>query len=210
MRGRPIYWLIGVLITIVLLQQTCGNVGTYEDSEVVSVKWDTLITPWDSVPYTVYQDKPIPYDVYHYQDTGSIQYVWGGTTIDTAALIKDYLSAYYYLDTIINDSSTMLVIIEDTVAGNRITGRRVDFQDLKGDIIITKTQEIVKRRLKLFIGGTISGDLTSIGAGPSIGILTRKDKLFTFGNNLMGEQPNILISSYWKISFRRNKKIKVN
>ena len=106
--------LIVVLLIIIFLMRECsgttdnGNGGGKIDTTVIeTVKWDTLRIP--EVTYvpkwrTKYVTKTVPTDV------------------DTAAILKDYYSLYYYSDTLEIDSIGNIVI-NDTVTQNKIVSR---------------------------------------------------------------------------------------
>ncbi len=206
MKRRPLYAIIGVILLIVLLQSTCNTPKNYEgDEEVISVEWDTLRLPGDSVPYPVPTEIPVPYPIY--VDTGSIQ--WIMEDIDTLAVLREYFMQYEYIDTISNDT-TMLVIVTDTIGENKLQGRSVQFKSLRGNTIITETIKIEKKKVKFFIGLSVQGDANRLGLGPSGALLTKSDKLFTLSNDLMREQPNANLTLFWKISFRKKNKIVKN
>lgn len=106
--------LIVVLLIIIFLMRECGggssnngNGGKIDTTVIETVKWDTLRIP--EITYipkyrTKYVTKTVPADV------------------DTAAILKDYYSLYYYSDTLQIDTIGNIVI-NDTVTQNKIVAR---------------------------------------------------------------------------------------
>lgn len=204
MKGRPLYLILGIiLLVVILIQWTCNKPkgSTGENEEVISEKWDTVRLAGDPVPYPVHTEIPVPYPVYN--DTGSTK--WLEREIDTLAVLREYFKHYEYIDTISNDS-TMLVIVTDTIGENKLQGRGVQFQALRGNTLITGVKKVETKRVKFFIGLNVQGDANRLGLGPSGGLLTKRDKLITLGNDLMGEQPNAQLTLFWKVSFRKKQK----
>jgi hypothetical protein len=200
MKIRSLQIIIGVLIVVLILQRCLGGYekGSNASSDIISHTSDTITLKGDSIPYEVVNEIPVPYPIYI--DTGSIRLIL--QDVDTLEILKDYFTKYVYVDTISNDS-TILVILRDTITENRIAGRSVQFQSLRGATIITNSTTILKRRNKWFLGLGVSGNKNNMGLVPKLAILTKNDKLFTLGNNLLETQPNAELTLFWKISFRK-------
>lgn len=125
--------LIGALIVFILLKQCCPG-------KVVDVKY----LPGDSVPYTVYKDKPVP-KIVTYRDTitdtiTDTVIVDGDTVViiepvDTTKILAEYYAKVEYVDTVKNDSSA-LIVINEVLYKNRIQDRLVRFQNRKATAIV--------------------------------------------------------------------------
>lgn len=90
---------------------------TPQPSQTITIT-DTI--PGDSVPVYYIVDRPVPYEVL-VPDTIPSE-------IDTFLIIKDYLSRVAYNDTLKDDTSALVVVI-DTLQANRIKGRGFVFQN---------------------------------------------------------------------------------
>jgi len=95
------------------------------------------------------------------------------------------------------------ISITDTVTKNLISSRRYD-QHIKLPEI---TQDVVQHRNQLYIGGGLQGNFITSVDQLNLGLMlkNKKDQLYgvSIGMNTNG-QLQYGISSYWKISFRRN------
>lgn len=143
------------LILILTLLEKCGHGGG------VDVKY----IPGDSVPYTVYKDKPVPYTIIKRDTIPLYDTVWekGNTEyvlipVDTANILKDYFSQVIYKDTVKNDTSA-LIVLNETILKNRIKMREVIFQNRRPTAIIEER----KNALVFGIGGTLNGVDVSAG-----------------------------------------------
>lgn len=129
-----------------------------------------------------------------YQDTGSIQFV----NVDTFAILKDYFSNNIYSDTILNDSTGFIFIL-DTLHQNRIKSRHIN-SELYSQInyvYITKT-ESVENKNKVFWGSEVSSDGNfSVGGA----FQNKNDNIFVFKKSLKAK--NFEISYFHKIRLRK-------
>jgi|GEM_PF-1498494 len=82
----------------------------------------TVIIPGDSVPYEVLRPVPVPV----FRDTGSTR--WRDRPIDTLAIIGEYFTTNIYNDTLKDDTSALVVVI-DTVRENTLRERMLLFQN---------------------------------------------------------------------------------
>jgi len=103
----------------------------------------TVIVKGDSIAYEVAHYVP-KYITKVYRLTDTIKLL---TKIDTANILKDYFTKYFYCDTV-NDS-TILAIIKDTVSMNKITYRNVWFQNKRAQVVNYTTVETYP---KIYIG----------------------------------------------------------
>lgn len=108
--------------------------------------------PGDSIPYTVYKDKPVPYKV-TYRDTITdtiidTVIVDGETVViiepvDTTKILTEYYAKVEYNDTVKNDSSA-LIVIREVLSRNRIENRLVRFQNRRATAVVEqRTQALV-------------------------------------------------------------------
>lgn len=109
----------------------------------------TEIIPGDSIPYIV--KIPTPYPIY--KDTGSIYLA----TVDTFAIIKEFLTKNIYYR-VIKDDSSAFIAIYDTVYKNKLSAGSLVFQNRKITAINTTnttTVEPIKtvKSCHLYIGG---------------------------------------------------------
>jgi hypothetical protein len=178
-----------IIIGILFIQRECsrpsGEIITPDP--IIIWKYDS-IPVIDSVPYPV----PIVETIW---DT-----VWRYREIDTLAILRDYFAFRIYEDTIIN-SSELLVAVRDSVHQNRLWGSRIvtyqNFRPVDAEVICP---ECPKPTHKLFIGGTVLGNISTFGAGPSLGLVTKKDNMYTYTYDVINKTHNI--STYWKIYFK--------
>jgi hypothetical protein len=133
--------LIGAIVVFLLMKQ-CGPKNS------VDVKY----LPGDSVPYTVYKDKPVP-KIVTYRDTitdtiTDTVIVDGDTVViiepvDTTKILAEYYAKVEYNDTVKNDSSA-LIVIKEILYKNRIQDRLVRFQNRRATAIVEqRTQALV-------------------------------------------------------------------
>jgi len=133
--------LIGAIVVFILMKQ-CGPKNS------VDVKY----LPGDSVPYTVYKDKPVP-KIVTYRDTitdiiTDTVIVDGDTVViiepvDTTKILAEYYAKVEYNDTVKNDSSA-LIVIKEILYKNRIQDRLVRFQNRRATAIVEqRTQALV-------------------------------------------------------------------
>lgn len=145
---------IGLVIGFMLLR-SCGPV----QEKIVTLS-DTIYG--DSVPYVVVQNKPVPYKVIR-RDT-----IWMHDTIrliDTIEVLNDYYSAYFYSDTVKDDTSA-LIVLNEQITENKIEYRELIFQNRK---VTTINNHYPANKNKIHLGaiGTLTG--VSVEAGYSYG-----------------------------------------
>ena len=134
--------VIAVALLSVLLLNTCKREPVY----VTVTTRDTI--PGDSVPYAVTVDRPIP----QYIDTGG----WRYYDIDTLAILRDYLSKVAYNDTLKDDSSAFIAIV-DTLSRNRIQSRTLYYANRRPTIINNTTiTQTIPETMRLYAGAMYS------------------------------------------------------
>ncbi len=141
------------------------------EKPTIITRTDTI--PGDSVPYLVQVMVPVPYEKVT-TDT-----IFCTADIDTAAVLKDYFSKYFYRDTIKSNSVTAIICEE--VTQNRITDRQVWIQNHRPIQIINNTQ--VQANC-IFAGLNISEYNKKLGFGPSV-LYTRKQDAFNLNYDII-------------------------
>lgn len=130
--------LVGAVV-VFLLMKNCQP----------SPKIDVQYLPGDSVPYTIYKDKPVPYKVTQ-RDTiveydtiiknGDTTYVI--SPVDTAFILKDYYAIVEYNDTVKNDSSA-LIVVRQKLSKNRIDSLNIRFQNRRQTAVISQRDKAI-------------------------------------------------------------------
>ena len=133
--------------------------------------------------------------------------------VDSAAILKDYLSKVIYKDTLLLPDSLGTVALIDTITKNRILGRtfnaKVKQREIKETLIV---KEPAKNQVYYGLnGGFNKADVVShVGAG--LMLKTKKDKLYQFGLGVTNRtvdgtngslSPFINFGTYWKIKIKK-------
>ena len=149
---------IGLIVGVVglLSFQTWWYLSSDKQAKEAKTNTKTIVLPGDSFAYEVKVAVPMPYKVV------SIDTFWRDRPIDTMAILCDYFTQRFYNDTI--KDSTVIAIFKETVERNRITSRKVWFQNLREKAIITNTT-IIEQPPKLLIGVSAGVFNKSIGIG---------------------------------------------
>lgn len=150
---RLIYLILNIIVIIVVFikindincnsakKSTFRNVEvvrTIIDTQYISVK-KTIIKKGD----TIFLDKVI------YKDVPKID------STEKDFIIKEYYSQSIFKDSAFFDSSS--VYITDTIQGNKILGRKIDF-NIKYPVITKDVMYVKKQRGSLYIGGGVITD----------------------------------------------------
>lgn len=204
---------IAVLVVIVLLELwNPGGVMPGKTIRIDGKKYEVIkheIDTIDIVKTKVVTKKGE--DIYHevIQHDTTIKLV----DVDSAAILKDYLSKVVYKDLLVLPDSLGTIAVTDTIHKNRILGRTFDAKVKQRTI---KETTIVKELPKTkvfygFEGGFNKQDVVShIGAGVIIN--TKSDKLFHLGLGVAnrtvdgtngGLAPYIGGGVYWKIKLKK-------
>lgn len=183
--------IIGTLLIIIFLQRIWLPTRKPLDGNKAETIYDTIL---DTVPYPVtrYVPKPV------FKDTGSTKWKWH--QVDTTAILQDYYSRHYYVDTLANDSMA-LIIIRDTISRNLIISRQKQLTFYPRTIketSILKVPEVQKR--KVFVGLAIGRNPEQFGLSPSILYASRKDNAYSISYDVLNH--DIYLSMYWKIRFK--------
>ena len=184
---KKISWiLLGVAVIIIILQRACSGCAECDAETITETTIDTVWT--DTIEREIEVDVPD----YVYHDTGTTR--WRDMLIDTMAILQDYFSRYYYVDTI--GDSTFTAVIMDTVTQNRISSRRFIYKNLSPSTIVTNTTTLKPKR-KLFVGGMVGGNATQLSAGGGLMYQTRKDHAYSYMYDAVNNQHHVIL--YWKI-----------
>ena len=133
--------------------------------------------------------------------------------VDSAAILKDYLSKVIYKDTLVLDGGLGTIALTDTITKNRILGRtwdaKVKERTIKEELIV---KEPAKAQLYygLNAGFNKTDYVSAVGAG--VILKTKKDKLYQLGigvNNRTVDgtngafSPYVGFGTYWKIKVKK-------
>ena len=187
------YIIIIVLLAIIFLQREC-NTSTKDSgcNHSVEVVIDTI---HDTVEILSVQYVPS----ISYIDTGSV--LWKYHTIDTALILSDYFSKYYYQDTILNDTFG-LIILRDTITQNKISYRNPHISIYPRLIKqTTLLKQVAPPKAKLFLGLGLGRNLTHFSLSPSLMLITKKETAYSLSYDLLNQ--DIYFTMYWKIRLRK-------
>lgn len=193
----PMSWgIILVLLMLLFLQRECQRCPKCPEEKVIT---KTVVIPGDKVPVFIPTKAPKPV----YIDTGSyhIEYKEGkASKIDTLAIMKDYLSKYYYNDTI--KDTSFVAIIKEVLYKNRIIDRQLYVQNLRQKIVNTTTVlPMPKLRNKIFIGAGLSSNLSLTNSKPgvmgSVLLVTKKDHGYEYSYDVINKIHSV--GMYWKL-----------
>jgi hypothetical protein len=180
--------IIVVLVIVLLLQKSCGGGGT------VTIHNDTIKTS-DTVYHTVLVDVP----KYIPKWNTKKEYIHDTTKlIDTAFVIGDYYSTYFYKDSLII-KDTMSFYINDSICKNKISSRKINYKFTYPTI--TNTNTVIKNKNEFYVGLGLVGSKTGINFfGPELLLRTKKKNVYGVGVGIDGNfTPNLSLRTYWKI-----------
>jgi hypothetical protein len=147
--------LIVVLIVVILLLRQCGGKIIPGETKIVTkvkteIEYDTIR---ESIPNYI----PIPEYIYPPADT-----MW--RDVDTAAILKDYFSTYFYSDIIEDDS--LKITINDSISENKIASRNLKYEILYPIKTITITEEHYLNKREFYVGPRVG----MIYGGDNVGL----------------------------------------
>ena len=190
-RTIPHYVIIIILIGIIFLQRECHRCPEVQ----TSYKVDTI--PGDIIPSVIELSRPDPYFIF--VDTGRQVFV------DTAAILRDYFALVVYLDTLKDDSSAFIAIL-DTVTQNRLQGRKLYYANRKPTSIIhfTTIQPADPERLKLYAGAMfVLAPEERSDCGPALVMMTPRGAGYSYAYGV--NEKTHTLSIVWRISLRNKK-----
>jgi hypothetical protein len=183
------YFIIIVVLVIILLLQKCSG----DIAKPTPPSTDTIRTT-DTSYITITKEVP----TYVPKWRTKIKYIHDTTTvIDTAYVIGDYYSTYYYKDSLIADS--IRVYINDSITQNKIKLR-----DIKYKItipVISNSITVVQRKNEFYAGVGLVGSQNGINYfGPELILRTKKKSVYGIGIGIDGNlRPNLSLRTLWKI-----------
>lgn len=164
-------------IPYILLVIAVGIIAYLIESKPVTPD-PVLITEWHTDTLYVYDTAYVP----EYIDRVVTKY---DTVIDTAYVIKDYSTKYYYSDTLMNDTNA-IVIVNDTVYRNRILSRskRINiFTHTKYETTYISVPE--QPKWHIYAGAGVSGNPNTFGFDINAGFMSRKGTVYTVGYDVV-------------------------
>lgn len=192
------YIIIITLFALLLLQRECSRKPQQQQppDTIINTKiiYDTiLITKNIPIPHPVYiiDSFPLPLPPF--------------PVIDTAAIIKDFISLKIYKRTLMDDS-TAFIRVTDSVTYNRLLSAGLEYINRSPTVI--KTTNIIypppPQRFQLYAAGFISFANTKEphlqGVGGSVFAKTRKDHIYGAGYDVMNK--SLQIHAAWKIKIK--------
>jgi hypothetical protein len=186
-KSKFYFLIIVTLIIVILLQKSCGG------GKVTAPENDT-ITVTDTSYATITKYVPTYIPKWHTK----VKYVHDTTVkIDTAYVIGEYYSTYFYTDSLIND--TLCLYINDSISQNKVQSRSLKYTLKLPTVTITNI--VIKSKNEFYTGLGLVGSSTGIGFfGPELLLRTKKKSVYGLGVGIDGNlQPNISLRVYWKI-----------
>jgi len=164
-------------IIILLLLIVIGSLFVNKPVTSHFVKSSTTVIRHD----TIKSDKIIYKDNFIYKERKVYVDSIITDTVITKELIEKYIANYYYIDTLVNDSSLMF-IIKDTISQNRIIYRSYDYQQSS-----LFTSEAQKGRI--FLGGYMGVNTYGISS-----FYIRKKTAFSLNYNFKNKAVSVGIA----------------
>jgi len=190
----PYLAILGLLFF--LFNRECTRPGKVPpSSDTVTT---TVLVPGDSIPYEVTIEKKVP--VPFYIETNDT--FWKDRDVDTTAILVDYFSKVHYNDTLMNDTSA-LIVLESHVTENRLHYDKLSFQNRRITQINTTTiiNNYPDLKTKWYLGGGVNLLPLSPGISADILIVTPKKVSFEGGYDFTNNM--VTAKAFYKISFRR-------
>lgn len=179
--------VIVALVVLLFLQRSCSPSSTPTEK----VKVDTLIQ-FDTIE--IIKNNYVP----QWKEKIVTQIDTIRDTIDTATVIQDYYSKYFYSDTVKVDTIGNLVI-NDTICQNTIFKRNINTNIVIPTLHVTKTVYVNKTEFYWGLGlGGNAGQINYIGA--DFVLKLKNDQAYGFGIGLDNTlKPAFRGSMLWKI-----------
>lgn len=192
-----------ILLTIILLQRCEGG----KDIEAPKIVRDTVWMSHDTMVVTKPQIiKTIPIDVS--RDTIINHYIpdtnYQKLVLQYQDVVNQLLTKNIQIDSLKIDNIGWVRVL-DTVQKNLVVGRSFNYT-LAYPIIKETITLPPARKNQLYVGGEVVGSLTNLVSGINAGLLfkNKKDQIFGLKAGLTAEgQPNVGVSSFWKITFKK-------
>lgn len=189
------YILLLICIAIIVLQQTCiGNKEKKLEQCLNNppIQIDTIVQA-DKIVDTIEIDRPVPYAVVR-SDTTVLTY------IDTHYVLGDYFASRYYNDTLLNDSSAFLAVL-DTVSENALQGRSLHFKNKRPKVLRVTKEVPTELKFRVLAGGFVEG-ADRLGAGVSVGYIPKNDNYVAqYSYDVLNNRHRVGLM--WKLRFRK-------
>ena len=186
-KSKFYFLIIVILIIVLLLQKSCGG-------GKVTVPENDTITVTDTSYATITKYVPTYVPKWHTKT----EYVHDTTkTIDTAYVVGDYYSTYFYTDSLISD--TLHFYINDSISQNKIQSRSLKYTLKFPTVTVTNT--VIKNKNEFYIGLGLVGSKTGINFfGPELMLRTKSKSVYGLGVGINGSfEPQLSLRVYWKI-----------
>ena len=117
--------------------------------------------------------------------------------IDTAYVVGDYYSTYFYTDSLISD--TLHLYVNDSISQNKIQSRSLKYTLKFPTVTVTNT--VIKNKNEFYIGLGLVGSKTGINFfGPELMLRTKSKNVYGLGVGINGSfEPQLSLRIYWKI-----------
>ena len=187
--------LIVLLIVIVTLfiQRECSRP---EPTVLIQPEFifdtDTIVKTIKPEPVyiTIPGDTIVTRDTVFINDGSTSEHFWN--------VLSDYYTRKFYDEVLLDDSSAY-ILVKLELFNNDL--KRVDLNFVNRRPVDIICPEPYKPVNKLFIGGGVSGNLDTFGAGPAVALNTKRDNLYTYQYDVINKTHHV--STFWKLSFRR-------
>ena len=161
----------------------------------------TEVTLHDTVVTTTTEYKTITKNTDHYipKVETKIEYIHDTSiTIDTAYVIGDYYSTYFYKDSL-KLSDTLNICISDSITKNKIKSRYISYT-LRFPIV-TITKIVPEKKVRIYGGIGAVGNKEGISyIGPEILFQTRNKELYGAGVGINNQlKYNLNLKFYWRL-----------
>lgn len=160
--------IIALLLLVILYLRECSPKPECQPG-IVTV--DTI--PGD----TVIQDTIIYRPHLVYQDTGSTR--WLSQKIDTAAILAACMAVNHYRDTLMNDTSA-LVVVDNEVSMNALQRTRMKFLNRRSRIIYASYPDLKKQTVNIYAGFQVIASKQMFDCGISVFILPKQALAYGF------------------------------
>lgn len=183
-------FFIGIILSLVIiifLQKSCVKPTPVNDNTTVVTK---IVTKYD----TIIREVPTYVPKWKTKIVREIDSF--PIPIDTAEILKDYFTLYYYEDSLIKDS--LKLYIKDTITENKIKNRTINYSLIYPTTTIYR-DSLVKRN-EFFYGFGLVGNQEGIYyIGPEFLLKTKYGNAYGLGIGINGDlQPTLGIKTYWK------------
>ena len=196
--------LITLALVLIVLLQRCDAPGSSEQPTIIR---DTTWVYKDSTVYSRPQIvQTIPVNVIH--DYTYREYLpdtnYAKLVLQYQEVVNQLLAKNVYNDSLKIDTIGWVKVM-DTVTKNMITNRTFKWS-LKYPVITETITLPAKKVNQLYVGGELEASKTNLISGVNAGLLfkNKKDQIFGLKAGLTPQgQPNIGVSSFWKITLKK-------